>query len=32
VPKDLKPGERRPVIVCQHGLEGVPEDTVADDP
>jgi hypothetical protein len=21
VPKDLKPGERRPVVVCQHGLE-----------
>lgn len=32
VPKDLKPGERRPVVVCQHGLEGVPEDTVTDDP
>jgi cephalosporin-C deacetylase-like acetyl esterase len=32
VPKDLKPGEHRPVIVCQHGLEGVPEDTVAEDP
>lgn len=32
VPKDLKPGERRPVVVCQHGLEGVPEDTVVDDP
>jgi dienelactone hydrolase len=32
VPKDLKPGERRPVVVCQHGLEGLPEDTVADDP
>ncbi len=32
VPKDLKPGEKRPVVVCQHGLEGVPEDTVADDP
>jgi len=31
VPKDLKPGERRPVIVCQHGLEGVPEDTVTED-
>jgi dienelactone hydrolase len=25
LPKDLKPGERRPVIVCQHGLEGTPE-------
>jgi dienelactone hydrolase len=22
VPKDLKPGERRPVVICQHGLEG----------
>jgi hypothetical protein len=32
VPKDLKPGERRPVVVCQHGLEGVPEDTVSEDP
>ncbi|MCW5982602.1 MAG: dienelactone hydrolase family protein [Bryobacteraceae bacterium] len=25
VPKDLKPGERRPVVVCQHGLEGRPQ-------
>jgi dienelactone hydrolase len=32
VPRDLKPGERRPVIVCQHGLEGLPEDTVTDSP
>ena len=32
VPKDLKPGERRPVVVCQHGLEGVPMDTINDDP
>ncbi len=32
VPKDLQPGERRPVVVCQHGLEGVPEDTVTEDP
>lgn len=32
VPKDIKPGERRSVIVCQHGLEGLPEDTVAEDP
>ncbi len=31
VPKDLKPGERRPVVVCQHGLEGVPEDTITQD-
>jgi dienelactone hydrolase len=26
LPKDLKPGERRPVVVCQHGLEGRPTD------
>ncbi len=32
LPKDLKPGERRPVVVCQHGLEGVPADTITDDP
>ncbi len=32
LPKDLKPGEKRPVIVCQHGLEGLPEDTFNDDP
>jgi cephalosporin-C deacetylase-like acetyl esterase len=29
LPKDLKPGEQRPVVVCQHGLEGRPQD-VAD--
>jgi dienelactone hydrolase len=28
VPKDIKPGERRPVVVCQHGRNGVPRDTV----
>jgi dienelactone hydrolase len=32
VPSDLKPGERRPVVVCQHGLEGVPHDTITDEP
>lgn len=32
LPKDLKPGERRPVVVCQHGLEGVPMDTLTDQP
>jgi cephalosporin-C deacetylase-like acetyl esterase len=32
LPKDLKAGERRPVVVCQHGLEGVPADTITDDP
>ncbi|MEZ6132101.1 MAG: hypothetical protein R3C59_25860 [Planctomycetaceae bacterium] len=31
VPKDLKPGEKRPVVVCQHGLEGRPTDTFLDD-
>jgi hypothetical protein len=29
VPKDIPAGERRPVVVCQHGLEGRPQD-VAD--
>jgi len=24
LPKDLKEGEHRPVVVCQHGLEGTP--------
>lgn len=28
VPKDLKPGEKRPVVVCQHGLEGRPQDLI----
>jgi dienelactone hydrolase len=28
IPKDLKPGERRAVVVCQHGLEGHPADVV----
>jgi dienelactone hydrolase len=31
VPKDLKPGERRPVVVCQHGRNGVPKDTIEGD-
>jgi len=29
VPKDIKPGEKRAVVVCQHGLEGRPKN-VAD--
>lgn len=29
VPKNLRPGQKRPVVVCQHGLEGRPQD-VAD--
>jgi dienelactone hydrolase len=28
MPKDLKPGERRAVVVCQHGLEGRPINVV----
>jgi dienelactone hydrolase len=28
LPKDRQPDERRPVVVCQHGLEGRPEDTL----
>jgi len=31
LPKDLRPGERRPVVVCQHGLEGRPTDTFLGD-
>ena len=31
VPKDLRPGERRPVVVCQHGLEGRAQDVVTGD-
>jgi hypothetical protein len=32
VPRDREPGKRLPVVVCQHGLEGLPSDTVNDDP
>ncbi|MCP5540755.1 MAG: hypothetical protein H7A53_10655 [Akkermansiaceae bacterium] len=28
LPKDLKPGEKRPVVVCQHGRNGLPRDTI----
>ena len=28
VPNDIRPGERRPVVVCQHGRNGVPRDTI----
>ena len=31
LPKDLQPGEQRPVVVCQHGLEGRPTDTFLGD-
>jgi hypothetical protein len=30
-PKALKAGERRPVVVCQHGLEGRPQDIIKPD-
>jgi dienelactone hydrolase len=30
LPDDLQPGRRRPVVVCQHGLEGRPTDTFLD--
>ncbi len=32
VPNDLKPGEHRPVVVCQHGLEGLPGDVMDENP
>ncbi len=28
VPNDLNSGEQRPVVVCQHGRNGVPRDTI----
>ncbi len=28
IPNDIKPGEKRPVVVCQHGLEGRPQHTI----
>lgn len=31
LPKDIKPGERRPVVVCQHGRNGVPSETIEGD-
>jgi hypothetical protein len=31
VPKDLKPGEKRPVVVCQHGRNGLPKDVIEGD-
>lgn len=30
LPPDLKPGEKRPVVVCQHGLEGRPQSTLGE--
>lgn len=31
-PKGIPPGERRPVVVVQHGLEGLPADVINEDP
>lgn len=31
VPKGMKAGERRPVVVCQHGRNGVPKDVIEGD-
>ncbi len=31
VPRDIKPGDRRPVVVCQHGLEGRAQDVIQGD-
>lgn len=28
LPKGMRPAEKRPVVVCQHGLEGRPQDVV----
>jgi len=28
VPKNIAPGEKRPVVVCQHGRNGVPKDVI----
>jgi len=32
LPKNLKANEKRPVVVCQHGLEGTPMDTISRKP
>jgi dienelactone hydrolase len=31
LPKNMSATEKRPVVVCQHGLEGVPMDTISRD-
>jgi len=31
LPRDLKADEKRPVVVCQHGLEGRPQDIIQGD-
>lgn len=30
LPRDIKQGERRPVVVCQHGLEGRPQSVIGE--
>lgn len=32
IPKGIAVGEKRPVVVCQHGLEGLPDFVVNDNP
>jgi len=32
LPRDLAAGEKRPLVVCQHGLEGTPRDTISRQP
>jgi len=29
IPNNIKDGEQRPVVVCQHGLDGTPMDTIS---
>lgn len=31
IPKDIKEGEKRPVVVCQHGRNGLPKDVIEGD-
>ena len=31
IPKDIKPGEKRPVVVCQHGRSDIPQKLVEGD-
>lgn len=30
IPTEIEPGEQRPVVVCQHGLEGRPQDVIGE--
>lgn len=32
LPKNVAAGEKRPLVVCQHGLEGTPLDTISREP